>query len=55
MSTKALAEISSIDIPERGTDIVYAEKLWIEIASEYILYPRKIPSKYPFSCHISRY
>lgn len=49
VSTKALAAISGMSLPEKGDGIVYAEKLWIAIASEYILYPRNIPSKYPFA------
>ena len=32
VSTKALALISSIGIPEKGDGTVYAEKLWIAIA-----------------------
>ena len=48
VATKALARISSINMPENGSGITYAEKIWAEIASEYILYPRNIPSKYPF-------
>ena len=48
VSTKALALISSIGMPEKGDGIVYAEKLWIAIGSEYVLYPRSIPSKFPF-------
>ena len=31
---------------EKGVE--YAENLWIAIAAEYILYPRTIPSKFPF-------
>ena len=46
--TKKLAAMSNITKPERGTGIIYAEKLWIAIAAEYILYPRNIPSKFPF-------
>ena len=49
VSTKALAAISTVMVTEKGDGIVYAEKLWIAIASEYILYPRNIPSKYPFA------
>ena len=49
VSTKALANISGMSLPEKGDGIVYAEKLWIAIASEYMLYPRNIPSKYPFA------
>ena len=48
VSTKALALISSVSVPGKGDGIVYAEKLWIAIASEYILHPRTIPSKFPF-------
>ena len=48
VATKALAAISEITIPEKGDGIVYAEKLWISIAAEYVLYPRTIPSKFPF-------
>ncbi len=48
VKTKALASISNITKPEKGNGIVYAEKLWIAIAAEYALYPRNIPSKYPF-------
>jgi hypothetical protein len=48
VSTKTLAAIASITIPERGSGIMYAEKLWIAIAAEYILHPRSIPSKFPF-------
>ncbi|MHB1709128.1 MAG: hypothetical protein ACYCT2_06620 [Thermoplasmataceae archaeon] len=48
VSTKALAAINEVTIPERGNGIAYAEKLWIAIAAEYALYPRNIPSKFPF-------
>ena len=48
VSTKALAAIASTTVPERGSGIIYAEKMWIAIASEYMLYPRSIPSKFPF-------
>ena len=48
VSTKALAKISSVTMPDKGTGIAYAEELWVAIASEYILFPRNIPSKYPF-------
>ena len=48
VSTKALAQISALRVPETGDGIVYAEKLWTAIASEYALYPRNIPSKFPF-------
>ncbi|MHB1806227.1 MAG: hypothetical protein ACYCR2_06685 [Thermoplasmataceae archaeon] len=48
VATKALASISEENMPEKGEGIEYAEKLWIAIASEYVLYPRNIPSKYPF-------
>ena len=48
VSTKALAKISSVTMPDKGTGIAYAEELWVAIASEYILFPRTIPSKYPF-------
>ncbi|EQD74330.1 MULE transposase, conserved domain protein, partial [mine drainage metagenome] len=48
VATKALAAISEITVPEKGDGIVYAEKLWIAIAAEYVLYPRTIPSKFPF-------
>ena len=52
VSTKVLVHISRIKVPEQEPDdlngIVYAEKLWITIASEYILHPRVIPSKFPF-------
>ena len=52
VSTKVLVHISKIKVPEKEPDgvngIVYAEKLWITIASEYILHPRVIPSKFPF-------
>ena len=37
VSTKALAAISGMSLPEKGDGIVYAEKLWIAIASEYIV------------------
>ena len=48
VSTKALALISSVRVPGKGDGIVYAEKLRIAIASEYALYPRSIPGKFPF-------
>ena len=48
VSTKALAAIASITVPERGSGIMYAEQLWMAIAAEYILHPRNIPSKFPF-------
>ena len=48
VSTKKLASVSNITKPEKGKGIVYAEKLWAAIAAEYILYPRNIPSKFPF-------
>jgi len=48
VATKALASISEKNMPEKGEGIEYAEKLWIAIASEYVLYPRNIPGKYPF-------
>lgn len=48
VSTKALAAISSTAMPENGSGIIYAEKLWSSIAAEYILYPRTIPSRFPF-------
>lgn len=48
VATKALAVISTIPVPDSGTGIMYAEKLWIAIASEYVLHPREIPSRFPF-------
>jgi len=50
VSTEALALISRMTLPEKnGNDgILYAEKIWIAVAAEYILYPRTIPSKFPF-------
>ena len=48
ISTKALVKISQITVPENATGIIYAEDIWAAIASEYILYPRTIPSKFPF-------
>ena len=50
VSTKALVCISKVKAPEKesANGIIYAEKLWIAIASEYALYPRNIPSKFPF-------
>ena len=52
VSTKALVHISNAKVPEREprdvNGIVHAEKLWMAIASEYALYPRNIPSKFPF-------
>ena len=48
VSTKTLPIISNITLPEKKEGIVYAEKLWIAIASEYVLHPRNIPSKFPF-------
>ncbi|MHB8395606.1 MAG: hypothetical protein ACYDAZ_00150 [Thermoplasmataceae archaeon] len=48
VETNALAAIGEITMPEKGEGIVYAEKLWIAIAAEYALYPRNIPSKFPF-------
>jgi hypothetical protein len=38
VSTGALAAISSIPVPGSGDGIIYAEKLWTAIASEYVLY-----------------
>ena len=48
VATKALAAMSDVNLPEKGEGIEYAEKLWIAIAAEYALYPRNIPSKFPF-------
>ena len=48
VSTKALARVSSVTVPDRDIGIRYAEELWTAIASEYILHSRNIPSKYPF-------
>ncbi len=48
VSTDALAQISAVRAPETGDGIVYAEKLWMAIASEYALHPRNIASKFPF-------
>ena len=48
VSTKALAAIASITVPESGESLVYAENLWVAVAAEYALYPRNIPSKFPF-------
>ena len=39
--------ISNITLPEKKEGIVYAEKPWIATASEYVLHPRNIPSKFP--------
>ena len=51
-SIKALAHISKVKVPEKEHEsvdgIIYAEKLWTAIASEYVSYPRTIPSKFPF-------
>ena len=46
--TNDLAYISGIELPENGEGVEYAENLWIAIAAEYIIYPRTIPSKFPF-------
>ncbi len=46
--TNDLAYISGIELPENVEGVEYAENLWIAIAAEYILYPRTIPSKFPF-------
>lgn len=46
--TNDLAYISGMELPEKGEGVEYAENLWIAIAAEYILYPRTIPSKFPF-------
>lgn len=35
--------------PEGMNGIVYAEKTWPAIASEYVSYPRLIPSKFPLA------
>ncbi|EQD75515.1 hypothetical protein B1A_03932, partial [mine drainage metagenome] len=52
VSTKTLAVISGIALPEKKAEdvneIVYVEEVWIAIAAEYVLYPRTIPSKFPF-------
>ncbi|MHB1492820.1 MAG: hypothetical protein ACYCSG_04315 [Thermoplasmataceae archaeon] len=48
VSTDALATMSGVNMPRKGEGIGYAEKLWIAIAAEYVLYPRTIPSKFPF-------
>ena len=50
VSTRALVYISKVKAPEKESadGIIYAEKLWTAIASEYALYPRNIPSKFPF-------
>ena len=48
VATKALVPISTVKESKKVNGIVYAEKLWIAIASEYALYPRSIPSKFPF-------
>ncbi len=48
VSTKALARISKNRPPDRGSGIRYAEGLWSSIASEYILHPRTVPSRFPF-------
>ncbi len=48
ISTNALTYISDIKLPENGDGMEYVENLWIAIAAEYILYPRTLPSKFPF-------
>ena len=49
VKTKALSSISKIRIEHNGEGIRWAEALWVGVASEYILHPRELSSKFPFS------
>ena len=49
VKTKALSSISKIDNNAYEDGIRKAETVWAGIASEYILYPREIASKFPFA------
>ncbi|EQD78870.1 hypothetical protein B1B_00490, partial [mine drainage metagenome] len=49
VKTKGLASISKIRIDVYREGIHRAEALWIGVASEYILHPRELKSKFPFA------
>ena len=49
VKTKALSSISKIRIEHSGEGIRWAEALWVGVASEYILHPRELRSKFPFA------
>ena len=52
VSIKALAHISKVKVREKEHEsvdgIIYAEKLWTAIASEYVSYHKTIPRKFSF-------
>ncbi len=49
VNTKALAAIASIEAPPECKGIDGAERLWAALASEYILHPREVASRFPMT------